>query len=232
MNTEIELEIERRLDLLKDLDYREFNSRLIPQIDKSTMIGVRTPALRALAAELSKRPEAADYLDSLPHRYYEQNNLHGLIIERLRGGDTVVKAINEFLPFVDNWATCDMFTPSAFKNELPLLLCNIKRWIASGETYTIRFGLRMLMCFFLGEQFKSEYLDLAAGVKSDEYYVNMMLAWFFATALAKQYEPAVALLERGALPAWVHNKTIQKAVESLRIPESQKLYLRGLRVKI
>lgn len=229
MNTEET--VRARLLALQDPAYREFQCRLMPTVDPERVIGVRTPALRKLAAQLAGTPEAAEFLELLPHRYYEENNLHGFLIERLRGWDETVAAVNAFLPYVDNWATCDLISPRVFRAHLPELLEQSKAWISSGRTYTVRFGIGMLLSFYLDEAFRPELLDLVADVESEEYYVNIMAAWFFATALAKQYGAALPYLQQHRLPKWTHNKTIQKAVESNRIPEETKTYLRTLKVK-
>lgn len=229
MNSLAEREIETRLFELADPGYREFHGRLVPGIDRDNIIGVRVPHIRRLAAEYSKKTQAAEYLNSLPHRYYEENNLHGLLIEKMTDFDACAEALDVFLPFVDNWATCDIMTPKIFKKHLSLLLDKIRGWLCSDKTYTVRFGLRMLMCFFLDDSFTPDCLDLAAGVRGGEYYVDMMLAWFFATALAKQYDAALAILTSERLSRFVHNKTIQKAVESLRIDPETKSYLKSLR---
>lgn len=226
----VEEYIEGRLFELRDPGYREFHSRLMPTIDKETIIGVRTPQLRKLAKEFSRMPESAEFLKKLPHRYYEENNLHGLLIETIRDYEECLQAVNVFLPYIDNWATCDMLSPKVFGRHLVELLPQVKAWIDSGKTYTVRFGIGMLMRFYLDEEFSVDYARLVADVKSDEYYVNMMVAWYFATALAKQYEAVLPFLEQHYLTKWTHNKTIQKAVESYRITDEQKVYLKTLRV--
>lgn len=223
--------VEEKLFELQDKVYRDFQSKLMPTVDYESIIGVRTPALRRYARELYGTAEAEEFLKELPHKYYEENNLHSFLIEQTRDFTAALYEVRRFLPYVDNWATCDTMCPKTFKKHTDELLIYVKRWISSEETYTIRYGLNMLMRFFLGEGFKEEYLYLAAAVKSEEYYVNMMLAWFFATALAKQYDAALNFLTEKRLPKWVHNKTIQKAVESYRITEEQKSFLRTLRIK-
>lgn len=220
--------IQDRLFALKDEKYRDFQCKLMPTVERETVIGVRTPDLRALAKELDAHT-AEEFMREFPHRYYEENNLHGFLIERMKDYDACIAAINVFLPYVDNWATCDLFSPKVFRKNTDRLLGDIKKWIASGETYTVRFGLEMLMSHYLDGNFREEYLSLAAGVKSDEYYVNMMIAWFFATALAKQYDSAEVFIENNSLDIWTHNKAIQKAVESYRISDEQKAYLRSLK---
>lgn len=219
-----------RLLSMGEEGYRAFQCRLMPTVEPERVIGIRTPALRSFAREFSKTPEAAVFLKTLPHWYYEENNLHAFLIAGMGDYAQAVAALEEFLPYVDNWATCDMMRPKAFKKRLPELLEQIKIWISSDHTYTTRFGIEMLMTFYLDDKFQPEYLELAAGVRSEEYYVNMMTAWFFATALAKQYDAALPYLQQRRLDSWVHNKAIQKAVESYRITEDQKAYLRLLKL--
>lgn len=223
--------IRAELWALQDKTYREFQCKLMPTVDPDSVIGVRTPALRALAKKLRGTPEAAAFIEILPHRYYEENNLHGFLLESIRDYDAAVAAIDAFLPYIDNWATCDLLSPKAFKKHLPELYEKIKVWTASDRTYTIRFGVEMLMSFFLDEAFFPDTLALAASIRSEEYYVNMMLAWYFATALAKQYDATLPYIEERRLDKWTHNKTIQKAIESYRITDGQKAYLRTLKVK-
>lgn len=222
--------IQKRLFELQDLKYRDFTASLIPTVGKETVIGARSPMIRKLAKELSDE-QKTKFINDLPHRYYEENNLHAAIIESIRDYDTVIFELERFLPFVDNWATCDMMRPRVFKRHLPELLSKIREWSASEHTYTIRFGLEMLMCFYLDENFRTEYLEIASAVRSEEYYVNMMIAWFFATALAKQYDSALPYIEQKRLDTWVHNKAIQKSIESYRVSDEQKEYLRRLKNK-
>ena len=217
---------------LQDLSYKEFQCGLMPTVDPDTVIGVRMPALRKLVKDFAETPEAAEFLKALPHRYYEENNLHGLLISAMRDYDRAVAALDAFLPYVDNWATCDLIRPKVFQKHLPELLEKIEVWLSSDRTYTIRFGLEMLMTCYLDDAFRPEYLELAAGVRSGEYYVNMMIAWYFATALAKQYDAALPYLRERRLDPWIHNKAIQKAIESYRITSEQKAYLRSLKVKL
>ncbi len=225
-------DIQARLFAMADEGYKAFHSKLIPNIDSALVIGVRTPELRKYAREFEKTPVAADFLVSLPHKYYEENNLHAFIIERTEDFDIALAETERFLPFIDNWATCDMFMPKAFKREPERLLDSIYRWLGSGETYTVRYGVGCLMNLFLDKRFSPEYMEAVASVKSDEYYVNMMIAWYFATALAKQYDAAIPYLTNRRLPVWTHNKTIQKAVESSHIDAQTKAFLRGLRIKL
>lgn len=222
---------QQRLFELQDPDYRDFQARLIPTIDPDTVIGVRTPALRKLARELEKEEDILPFLNSLPHQYYDENNLHAFFIERCRDFEHAVSLLDAFLPWVDNWATCDLCSPKVLGRHLPELLPHIERWAASGQTYTIRFGLGMLMRYYLDGAFEPAFLELAASIQSEEYYVNMMIAWFFATALAKQYGAALPYLEERRLPPWTHNKAIQKAIESNRITPEQKGYLKTLKQK-
>lgn len=224
-------EIQARLFALRDEKYRDFCANLTPTLDKDRMIGVRTPAVRALARALSGTEEAARFMEALPHEYYEENNLHAALIERIKDYGGCMEALERFLPFIDNWATCDMLRPGVFKKHRAALLEKIRGWLRSGETYTIRFGLGMLLCHYLDGDFSPEYLALAASPPSEEYYVRMMTAWYFATALAKQYDAALPYIERRRLPLWVHNKAIQKALESSRVSGEHKAYLRTLRQK-
>ena len=226
-----EEEFRRRLFELRDLKYKEFACKLMPTVNPETVIGVRTPELRKFAREFSQRPEASEFLEILPHEYYEENNLHGFLIETLRDYDAAVAAIGEFLPYIDNWATCDLISPKIFKKHLPELYEKIKVWLISGRTYTVRFGIGMLMSFYLDDAFQPEMLALVANIRSEEYYVNMMIAWYFATALAKQYEGALPYIQEQRLEKWTHNKAIQKAVESYRIGDEAKAYLRTQKVK-
>lgn len=225
-------DIQTALFALRDPAYQAFQSKLIPTIDPQTVIGVRMPALRKLAREIAGTPVAEGFLQEPPHRYYEENNLHGLLISAIPDYDGAVAALETFLPYVDNWATCDLIRPKVFGKHLPELREQIRIWLASDHPYTIRFGMEMLMTFFLDGQFQPEYLDWVAGVESKEYYVNMMAAWYFATALAKQYDAVLPYIQQRRLEPWTHNKTIQKALESERIPDGQKAYLRGLKVKL
>lgn len=215
----------------QDIPYRDFNKKLIPTVPEEKMIGVRTPVLKKLAKEFSKTPQAEAFLKELPHTYYEENNVHGFIISQFKSFEKTKESLDSFLPYVDNWATCDLISPKAFKNCPEPLLPAIKEWIASARTYTVRFAVGMLMKFYLGENFKEEYAHMVASISSDEYYINMMNAWFFATALAKNYDSVIPFLENHLLSAWVHNKTIQKACESFRITPEQKEYLRSLKIK-
>lgn len=220
-----------RLFALQDLGYRDFHSKLMPTVDPATVIGVRTPALRALSKEIAGSPEAERFLAELPHHYYEENNLHGMLIEQMSDFDACITALDAFLPYVDNWATCDMKPPKVFKKHLPELLPHIKRWMASDYAYTVRFGVGMLMKHYLDSAFSPEYPEWVAALRWNEYYVKMMVAWYFATALAKQWDAALPYLTSRRLDRWVHNKTIQKAVESYRISEERKALLKALRIK-
>ena len=222
-------EITERLFQLQDINYKQFHSKLMPTINPEVIIGVRTPELRKLAKQLKGSPEAELFLQQLPHRYYEENNLHGFLIEFIKEFDDCIAALNRFLPYVDYWATCDMMSPKVLKKDLAKLYEVVKRWVASEETYTIRFGVNVLMKYYLDEAFLPEYSDLVASISSEEYYVKMVVAWYFATALAKQYEAIIPYLEEKKLDIWTHNKTIQKAMESYRITKEQKEYLKTLK---
>lgn len=221
--------IRSKLFELRDEKFREFQARLMPTVPKDVIIGVRTPLLRKLASEISKSGQAGEFLSHLPHKYYEENNIHGYIIAALPDFDTCVLELDRFLPYIDNWATCDTINPRTFGRHLSELMPHIRRWLSSDQTYTIRFGLNMLMSYYLDDAFSPEYLEMASKVKNGEYYVDMMEAWFFATALAKQYDSTIPYLEQRLLSGSVHSKTIQKAAESNRITDEKKEYLRLLR---
>ena len=224
-------EIRERLLALADEKNAAFVAKLVPNIDAGTILGVRTPQLRKLAKELWKTADTAAFMAQLPHVYFEENGLHSFFIEQIRDYDRCVAELEHFLPFVDNWATCDSMSPKIFRKHRPELLMRIPAWLASERPYTVRYGVGMLMQHFLEEDFSPEYLDWVAAIRSEEYYVNMMIAWYFATALAKQYDAAVPYLEEHRLDRWTHNKTIQKAVESYRVSEEQKAYLKTLKRK-
>lgn len=214
---------------LQDTAYGDFQAKLTPGIPRELFIGVRVPEVRKLAKRLAKEPEATEFLSELPHKYYDENMLHGLLISEFKDYDACIAAVDNFLPYVDNWAVCDIMSPKVFKKNKDILLDKIREWSASEKTYTCRFGIEMLMSYFLDDNFKPEYLDIPASVHSEEYYVQMMVAWFFATALAKQWDAAIPYIENGVLDTWVHNKTIQKARESFRITPKQKDYLKTLK---
>lgn len=223
--------ISEQLFALQDTEYQTFQSKLMPAIPSETVIGVRTPLLRKLAKELAGTPQAEEFLHSLPHRYYEENNLHAFLIEQIRDYDTVLAETETFLPYIDNWATCDCFCPKVFAKHKAELLASIRRWLNSGKLYPVRYAMGMLMRYYLDEGFRPEYLAWVAGVHSEEYYLNMMRAWYFATALAKQPDAALPWLTERRLDVWTHNKTIQKAVESCRISPEMKQQLRELRIR-
>ena len=216
---------------LQDIKYRDFQKKLIPTIDPETVIGVRTPQLRKLAKQLRGTPEAEAFLKEIPHKYFDENQLHAFLISEEKDYDKCIDRVEDFLPYIDNWATCDQLSPKVFKKHKGELLLCIYRWLESEHTYTVRFAIGMLMQHFLDDDFEPAYADMVAGIRSDEYYVNMMIAWYFATALAKQYETAVSYLETQRLDVWTHNKAIQKARESYRITPEQKEYLKTLKRK-
>ncbi len=222
-------EIQKQLFELQDMAYRDFHSRLMPDIDKETVIGIRVPVLRKYAKSIAGTELAEKFIKELPHCYYEENNLHMMLITGIKDYDRCLTEIERFLPYIDNWATCDFPAPKCFENRKEDLLPVIKRWIASSETYTIRYGIGMLMRLYLDADFDPEYVRIVAEVKSDEYYVNMMIAWYMATALAKQWDAVIPYIEEHRMSDWVHRKTIQKAVESYRITDEQKRYLKGYR---
>lgn len=219
-----------RLWQLRDEGYARFQGALLPTVAPDKMIGVRTPALRLLAKEMMQSGEAEAFLQELPHRYFDENQLHAFILGSMKDFACCLPRVEAFLPYVDNWATCDQLSPKVHGKDKPLLLTALRRWMASNQPFTVRFAIGMLMRHFLDEDFKEEYLRQVAAVESGEYYVNMMVAWYFATALAKQYEAALPYLQHLVLPRWTHNKAIQKAIESRRLSDSQKNYLRRLKV--
>ena len=227
-------EIQKALFAKQDLKYKDFQSKLIPTINSKTVIGVRTPDLRAIAKDFAKHPDVEKFLSTLPHKYYDENQVHAFILSLIKDYDDCVLHVDAFLPFVDNWATCDQMRPKVFAKAAnrEKLLKDAHRWIEAPVTkvYTVRFGIETLMSFFLDENFDPKYLKWVSKIRSEEYYLNMMVAWFFATALAKQYEATLPYVEKRVLDTWTHNKTIQKAIESYRITDAQKAYLKTLKL--
>lgn len=215
--------------ILKNENYKKFQSSLIPTQDKDLVLGIKTPALRAYAKKISGTETAKTFMNELPHKYFEENQLHAFLISNIKDFDKCIDELNKFLPFVDNWATCDQMTPKILKKQPDILINIIKTWLKSSHTYTIRFGIKQLMDHYLDSEFKEEYLELVCSVDSDQYYVKMMAAWYFATALAKQYDSTIPYLENKRLPEWTHKKAIQKAVESFRVTDEHKIYLKTLR---
>ncbi|MCR5587841.1 MAG: DNA alkylation repair protein [Lachnospiraceae bacterium] len=223
-------DLHKKLYSLKDLKYRNMQIKIIPTVDPESIIGVRTPELRNMAKEILKAGDYKDFLDDLPHKFFEENQLHAFIISGIKDMNECMEEMEKFLPYVDNWATCDQMSPKIFKKHKEVLLVYINEWLNSEKTYTIRFGVGMLMEHFLGEDFNLIYPEMVAKLRSEEYYVNMMIAWYFATALAKQYENVLPFIEEKRLDDWTHNKAIQKSIESRRITEEQKKYLKSLKV--
>lgn len=224
-------DIQNELFAMGDPAYRAFQCRLMPTVPPETVIGVRTPALRIFAKKVGKTPEAAVFLRELPHSYYEENNLHAFLIEQIRDFSQTIAALDAFLPYVDNWATCDMMCPKSLAKQPEALMQKIKEWIESPHEYTVRFAVGLLMRFYLDERFEPAQLQIVCDIHRDEYYINMMIAWYFATALFKQYEAALVYIKEEKLPLWAHNKAIQKAIESNRISAEQKSLLRALKRK-
>ena len=222
-------EIREELYRLQDVPYRELQVRTIPSLRPESIIGVRTPELRKMAGQLRDRDDIQAFLSVLPHRYFEENQLHAFVISGMKDFGVCLEALKRFLPFVDNWATCDQMSPRVFSRHREELLPAVRTWVGSDEPYTVRFGIKMLMEHFLEEDFDPKYPELVASVRSQEYYVNMMRAWYFATALAKRYEAVLPYIEQHRLDDWTHRKAIQKAVESYRITPEQKSYLRTLK---
>lgn len=229
--TATEKYVRDRLFVLQDLKYRDFHSKLMPTVEKELVIGVRTPELRKFAKDFSKTDMAEAFLNTLPHKFYEENNLHAFIISENKNYEEVISRLNAFLPFVDNWATCDMMRPKIFAKSKEKLLPEIEKWMQSDKPYTVRFGIEMLMIHFLEAGFDISFPQKVAEIRSDEYYVKMMIAWYFATALAFQHEKILPFIESKSLDPWTHNKAIQKAVESYRITREQKEYLKRLKIK-
>ena len=229
---QIEKIVQKQLFEMQDPTYKEFQAKLVPTIDPELVIGIRIPVLRKFAKQFAKTPEAEEFMKVLPHKYYDENNLHAFLIESIRDYDAAIEAVDTFLPYVDNWATCDSMSPKVFSKHLPELYEKSKVWIKAGDTYTVRFGIEMLMSYFLDDEFKIEVNELVAAVRSEEYYVKMMIAWYFATALAKQYDATLPFIQEKRLDDWTHNKAIQKAIESYRITDEQKSYLRSLKIGI
>lgn len=223
------MNIKDELLALQDISYADFQAKLVPNIPRELFIGVRVPEARRLAKIIAKAPEVDKFLAALPHKFYDENMLHGLLVSEIKDYDACIAAVDAFLPYVDNWAVCDIMSPKIFKVNKPALLKKIKEWSVSGKTYTCRFEIEMLMSHFLDADFKPEYLAIPVSVKSEDYYVRMMVAWFFATALAKQWETAIKYLENHRLDIQTHNKAIQKALESKRITPEQKGYLKTLK---
>ncbi len=223
-------EIQELLFAKQDTKYRDFQAPLFPNINKEKMIGVRTPELKKLAKELFGKEIANEFIETLPHEYFDENQLHAFLISLIKDYEICLKEVERFLPYVDNWGTCDQLSPKVFAKHKDELIISIKKWLKSKHTYTVRFAIGMLLGLYLDDSFKEEYMVLVSNIKSEEYYINMMIAWYFATALAKQYETAIKYIEEKKLSSWVHNKTIQKAVESYRISDEQKVYLKSLKV--
>lgn len=229
--TNTEKYVRDRLFEMQDLKYRDFHSKLMPTVDSELVIGVRTPELRKFAKNFSETAMAQEFLETLPHKFYEENNLHAFMISSMKDFDNAVEKLNIFLPYVDNWATCDLMRPVTFKNHKAELLKEVEKWLESDKPYTVRFGIEMLMVHFLDEDFDISYPQKVAEIKSDEYYVKMMIAWYFATALAYRYDEILPFIEKMVLDTWTHNKAIQKAVESYRITPQQKEYLKKLKIR-
>lgn len=228
---ETEKYVRQRLFEMQDESYRDFHAKLMPTVDKETVIGVRSPQVKKFAKEFYKSGDYESFLKALPHEYYEENNVHAALIGFEKDYDSAIKLLDEFLPFVNNWATCDMMKISVFQKHLPELYAKIPDWLSSENPYAVRFGIKMLMDCFLGENFTAECAELVGAVSREEYYVKMMVAWYFATALAKNYDEVIPYLENNRLEKWTHNKAIQKSIESYRITDEQKKYLRTLKRK-
>lgn len=223
--------LREKLFSLSDAGYKDFHTSLIPNVEQEKIIGIRVPVLRRFAADFAKDPYSSEFLHELPHYYYEENNLHGMLIDKISDYDEAVSELDRFLPYVDNWATCDMMKQKTFAKNRSRLISDIDRWISSDFVFEIRYGIKMLMDFYLGENYKREYSERVSMVKNDDYYVKMMAAWYFATALAKNYDEVLPYFENRSLPKWTHNKAISKANESYRLTREQKEYLKNFRIK-
>lgn len=222
-------DLTKELLKLQNKKYQEFNSKLVPNIDKERIIGVKNPEVRNIVK--TYKGDITSFLNELPHYYNEENVLHGVLITEMKDYDKTIEELNKFLPYIDNWSVCDIIKPKSFKKNKDKLMIEINKWLKSKETYTVRFGLSMLMSYYLDDDYQKEYLNLPLSIHSDEYYINMMIAWYYATALAKQYDDTIKIIEDKKLDKWVHNKTIQKAKESFRITQEQKDYLNTLKIK-
>ncbi len=227
----IEKLVQDRLFELQDLEYRDFQAKLMPTVDKNKIIGVRTPDLRKLSKEINKWENKTDFMNNLPHKYYEEDNLHAFLIEQIKDYDECIYTLDKFLLFVDNWATCDGISPKIFNENLDELYLKIQEWLSTSHTYTVRFGIVTLMKFFMGDKLDKKHLKLISSINSDEYYINMAVAWYFATALTCNWDMVIPYIENKNLDKWTHNKTIQKAIESYRITDEQKAYLKILKIK-
>jgi 3-methyladenine DNA glycosylase AlkD len=220
-----------KLFLNQDLKYRDFHSSLVPNVIKDRFIGVRTPILRSMAKEMIKDGSYKEFIKDLPHYYYEENTLHSCILSLLNDLDVLIKELDIFLPYIDNWATCDLLRPKAFAKDYDCILDKVKEWINTKDVYCIRFGIVTLLSFYLDDNFNCEINEIVLSVKSSEYYVNMAIAWYFSYALIKQYDVTIYIFEKKLLDKWIHNKSIQKAIESYRISDNIKDYLRSLKIK-
>lgn len=218
-----------RLTSLGEPAFADFQRKLLPTVPPEAILGVRTPALRKLAKEMLQSGEAEDFLKRLPHGCFDENQLHAFILSEIRDFPRCLEGVSAFLPYVDNWATCDQLSPKAFKKNAPALLPSIKQWLKSDHTFTVRFAVGMLMQHFLDDRFDPVYMDMVSSVRAGEYYIDMMAAWYFATALAKHYDFALPYLREGRLPLWTHNKAIQKALESSRVPPERKAALKAMK---
>lgn len=216
---------------LQDLSYKDFHKKLIPNIDEDNIIGVRTPVLRKFAKEFAKSELKDEFLNSLPHKYYDENNLHAFVIEAIKDYDECINKIDEFLPYIDNWATCDLLSPKIFKKHKKEVYDKIKIWLKSDKTYTVRFAIVTLLANYLDDDFEEEMLTLVTDIKSEEYYINMAIAWYVSVALVKQYDSTIKLIQSKKLDKFTHNKSIQKAIESYRVDDDKKKYLRTLKIK-
>ena len=229
--TDVEKRVQAKLFELQDLSYGDFHSKLMPTVPREKIIGVRVPVLRKFAKDFAKDKNAKDFIEFLPHKYYEEDNLHAFLIEQIKDFDECISALDNFLLFVDNWATCDMMIPKILNENLTILYEKIEEWSKSEHIYMVRFAIVTLMKFFMNEHLDEKHLNLLLTIKSDEYYINMAIAWYLATALASCWDLVIPYIEKQKFNKWVHNKAIQKSVESYRITKEQKEYLKTLKIK-
>lgn len=225
-------ELTKQLFELQDIEFRDFNAKLIPNVNKETIIGIRTPVMRTFAKEFAKDERKFEFLKQLPHHYYEENNLHAALIATIsKDINVVLEYVEEFLPYIDNWATCDTFDLKIFKKYPDLIYTKVKEWINGSTTYTVRFGVVTALQYYLDEHFDPDMLEILANLHTEEYYINMAIAWYYSYALIKQYDSTICLFEKKSLDKWIQNKSIQKACESFRVPQEQKEYLKTLKIK-
>ncbi len=224
-------ELQKLLFEYEDKKYADFGAKLIPNLPRESFIGIRSPEYKNIVKRIKDDPVIPEFLASLPHTYHEENCLHVALINKMKDFDQCLAELEKFMPYINNWAVNDGLNPACFKKHRPELIAYVQKWISSEATYTRRCGMKILMANYLDQDFKPQYLDLPADLRSTEYYVNMMTAWLFAEALVKQWDSAIKFIEGHRLDAWTHNKAIQKACESFRVSDEKKEYLRSLKIR-